>query len=50
MNEVNIKTGLATILKYLNKKLKKSFGFGPAAEVMVEVIAEVMAAETALIK
>ena len=32
------------------RKIEKSFVFGPAAEVMLEVMQEVMSAETALIK
>ena len=35
------------IIKQTNNK---SFGFGPAAEVILEVMAEVISAETALIK
>ena len=33
--------------QYVNKK---SFGFGPAAEVMLELMQEVMSAETVIIK
>ena len=47
MNEVDIKTVPAKICKYWNKK---SCGFGPAAEVILEVMTEVMSAETSLIK
>ena len=34
----------------LKQTKKKSCGFGPAAEVMLEVMQEVLSAETALIK
>ena len=51
VNEVDSKTGLATICKYLNKQTnKKSCGSCHAAEVMLEVMPEVLSAETSLFK
>ena len=49
MNEVDNMKGLATICKILKQNKKKSCGFDLAAEVMLEVMPEMMSAETALI-
>ena len=50
MNEVDIKTGRPQYVNTEKKRRKKSYGFGLTAEVMLELMPEVMSAETSLIK
>ena len=51
MNEVDIITGPSTTCTYSNKlSFSLSSGFGSAAEVILEVVQEVMSAETARIR